>query len=278
MKKISLIINSALLLIIIGCSRTIEPIEAELEQNQTNSFNYIAGYMFYEGNYDSSSKISVDLINSKPIKRTLPANTAGVIGGTSNINDGLYEDIKYIGNTITIVQKSSNPNSIINNGKRIITIENAKIFKKEDFDQNNAKYYETQFLYAGNRIISYSNYKPFPLGGMYLFSKSEVYYNTQNNVDSIVTKRSEYDYNLNIFVFNNNTLKRSVETFSNFDQVANPIKNLGIFDELFYRSLSTNNFKNYQLKTYDENGLANGATAQKSWTFVYENGQINFDK
>lgn len=77
-----------LLLIITSCSRGNEILAPEIQQNSNNSFKYIAGYMFYEGNFDASSKIIVDFINSKPIKRTIPANDPSTIGGSTNINDG----------------------------------------------------------------------------------------------------------------------------------------------------------------------------------------------
>lgn len=277
-KKYALLF-AILLLIITSCSRGNEIIEPEIEQNSNNSFKYIAGYMFYEGNFDASSKITVDFINSKPIKRTIPANDPSTIGGSTNINDGsLYEELSYNGNTITILQKSSNPTIISPEYKKIITINAGKIIKKIVYDQFNEKLTETDYIYNDDKLQSFSYFKKFYTGMMYLDSKSIVYYNGNNNVDSIVTKKSEYDNNLDLYVFNDNTLKRKVETFTNFDASSNPLKNLGVFDQLFYRSLSANNFKNYELKSYDENGSPNGATAQINWTFVYEDGQINFAK
>lgn len=278
-KKYTLLFASVLL-IITSCSRGNEISEPEIVQNSNNSFKYIARYMFYEGNFNSSSKITVDFSNSKPTKRTIPTNDPGYIGGSVSINDGsFYEELTYNGNTVTILQKSSNPNNNVSENRRVLTIEAGKLTKKTDFDEYNEKFTETNYQYNADKIVSYSFYKKFYTGVMYLDSKSDIYYNVNsNNVDSIVTKNAEYDYNLNFYVLNNNTLKRTVEIFSGFDQSSNPLKNLGIFDQLFYRSLSINNFKNYQLKTYDENGNLDLASAQKNWTFFYENGQINFDK
>ena len=107
----------------IGCSRGNEIIEPEIEQDSTSSFKYIAGYMFYEGNFDTSSKITIDFNYSKPVKRTLPANGSGTIGGSGTINDGsLYEEISYNGNTITILKRSLNLSNIIQENKQILNI------------------------------------------------------------------------------------------------------------------------------------------------------------
>lgn len=71
-------------------------------------------------------------------------------------------------------------------------------------------------------------------------------YDNMGNMDKIVTK--EKHNNIEVYII------KEVE-FKDFDLVPNPFRKLGIFDEYFYYSLSTNNFgmlitKNYQLGNY----------------------------
>lgn len=68
-----------------------------------------------------------------------------------------------------------------------------------------------------------------------------------------------------------------VEEFSNYDSAINPIKNLSLFEETFYRSLTNNNFRKYERKEYDvDNNLI--LFSFKNWTLIYdESGKVKFE-
>lgn len=72
----------------------------------------------------------------------------------------------------------------------------------------------------------------------------------------------------------NQKLRETVETFEGYDNSANPLKQLWLWDDLFYRSLSNNNFTKFSFMEtqLDASGTliaTNRSTA--AWTFKYDN-------
>lgn len=246
--------------------------DENLEQNSVIELKeYISGYMFY--NYETyGEKVTIDFQNQKPVKRKIPS-TFG------QINDGsFYEELIYNGNVLEIKNKSTNPNfQNIAEFKKHIEFNGDKVSKKIYFDGNNEITNRTEFEYSDDKITRIRYFLTDYNGGMYLKSQSEVSY-SGNNVSQITTRHAKYDSATNSYILNPTDLEKDVETLSGFDNHQNPTKNLKIFDELFLRSLSENNFTQYQKIEYDENGIQTGSIEQQSWTFVYENGQINFAK
>lgn len=69
-----------------------------------------------------------------------------------------------------------------------------------------------------------------------------------------------------------------MEHFSEYDNAENPLKNLVIFEETFYRALSKNNFKRYDRKEYNSADELTG-TSFRTWTLQYDsNGKVKFDQ
>lgn len=74
-------------------------------------------------------------------------------------------------------------------------------------------------------------------------NSSFYYYNSHNNLDSIITSnyyRSLPDLDS---IITSNCIK--IETFSDYDNAFNPLKHLFLFKETFYRTLSVNNYREY---------------------------------
>jgi hypothetical protein len=69
-------------------------------------------------------------------------------------------------------------------------------------------------------------------------------------------------------VFNNRST--TLELFSEYDAAPNPTKGLRIFDEVFYRSLSKNNFRKYSYEGRNSAGYV-FATRNSSWELTYDN-------
>ena len=66
--------------------------------------------------------------------------------------------------------------------------------------------------------------------------------------------------------------------FSNYDNAENPLKELGIFDEVFIRSLSKNNYRKYQkfsVRFIPLNKIDTGRQ-ERAWNFKYINGKPVF--
>ena len=68
--------------------------------------------------------------------------------------------------------------------------------------------------------------------------------------------------------------------FSNYDNTENPLKELGIFDEVFIRSLSKNNYRKYQKFTVGFSIISNKidtiSRQEQTWDFGYLNGKPVF--
>ena len=100
-------------------------------------------------------------------------------------------------------------------------------------------------------------------------SVSNYFYNSKQNLDSIVT------ITVNVY---NNTSSREIETFSDYDNSYNPLKHFIIFDEIFKRALSTNNYQKYTYDSYDYEGNISNSE-RRSWELVHdETGKVLFDK
>lgn len=71
---------------------------------------------------------------------------------------------------------------------------------------------------------------------------------------------------------------KTVEIFSEYDNAENPLKNLVIFEETFFRALSKKNFKRYDKKEYNAVNELIGASFT-TWTLLYDsNGKVKFDQ
>ena len=68
------------------------------------------------------------------------------------------------------------------------------------------------------------------------YKSSKYYYNNKENLDSIVSL--------------SRNIEKIVYLFEDFDNKPNPLKNLGIFEETFFRSLSNNNYSTYKKLYY----------------------------
>ena len=68
--------------------------------------------------------------------------------------------------------------------------------------------------------------------------------------------------------------------FSNYDNAENPLKELGIFDEVFIRSLSKNNYRKYQKFSVNFsiplNKIDTVSRQEQTWNFKYLNGKPVF--
>jgi hypothetical protein len=70
-----------------------------------------------------------------------------------------------------------------------------------------------------------------------------------------------------------NNRTTTLELFSEYDAAPNPTTNLRIFDEVFYRSLSKNNFRKYSLERRNSSGNV-FATRNSSWELTYDNDGV----
>ncbi|MFA5298054.1 MAG: hypothetical protein WC389_07580 [Lutibacter sp.] len=205
--------------------------------------------------------------NNKIIKRKggiLEIDPAS--GYTYSFSDEIFDELSYQTNKIIIERKTSSTEYQMSKFKRFFSLNNEgkivqKITETEDYkDTINFNYNP-----AGQLISSKLEKKHYPTESFY-------YYNAQKNLDSIITKTS----------FLSSTgislIEKTVEIFKDYDNASNPTNNMMFFEELFYRSLSKNNYSTYSKIEYDINNKRTGAY-ESHWYFIYdEDGNIRFDR
>ena len=235
---------------------------------ENNSYRfYYMDYPFDTAN--SQNNITVNYDNGKIVK---------LIGGVSELaqesgysfvfNQNRYTDISYSNDTATIIQKDAFYTDFAN--KQIVTFTSeGKLKSKISIDYFDPNVTDTiQYFYQNGFLKSFEKHN------RRLISKSEIYYNAQADVDSIVTLAPNY-ITPNQPYFDPESKERSVRKFLNFDNNDNPFKAFVIFDEAFHRSLSAHNYSKWEETSYDYDGHVIGYS-WREWTYIRENGIINF--
>ncbi|MDQ0593122.1 hypothetical protein QFZ37_001491 [Chryseobacterium ginsenosidimutans] len=219
---------------------------------------------------NSSNNVTIQYdSNNRPIKRVggLLA-TSPQTGFNYIFSPDVYNEITYGNNTATIISKfNSTQGFTIAENKRLFEFDNGKIVKKTIVDTNEI----IQFVYEQNRISKLISKK-----NNLLTAQSDFYYNQNGNVDSIVSRKATWNNITSNYEINFNSKVKTVEVFKNYDNKANPTKNLMIFDEIFPRSLSQNNYNSYESKSYDMYGQVY-QFSNINWTLNYINNEINFE-
>jgi hypothetical protein len=246
MKKIIFIL---IITLFIGCTND--------ESNSENNINYINisineyNFNLNEGsqyNY-APNNIIFDKLNGNVVKRKGYPITASTISGSQNyFTYNIYDTIYKENNKITLFKKV-----IPFNGITAISPD-----KKEFFLHNNGKInykinYKEEYTNSDNDTLyfNYSNEKiiqTYSKAYGYKTKESDFYYNTNENLDSIVTKFYYYDSQLNQILL---SPTREVETFEGYDTSMNPFSSLTIFDDMFKRSLSKNNYSKHNITQYN---------------------------
>lgn len=249
-----------------------EEIVQENPQENTSNLNaYHFSYMHYsngvmQGSNNGVVQIEYDNQN-RPIKRTgglLPL--PGSIGFNYLFSTDYTEDITYGNNEILIRVKISSPYNV-DVLRTIFKTENGKIIRKIKVDAYTND--TIDYVYNNDRIVKSLHKRIFPV------SDTQYHYNSAGNIDSIVTRPLLYNQNTQIWQVDYSSKYRTVQAFKDYDNSPNPTKKLMLFDEIFNRSLSVNNYKSYESKSYYFDGsITNFST--RTWTLNYVNNQIKF--
>lgn len=238
--------------------------------NETGIKNYRFYYMDYPlGTANSQNNISVNYENGKIVKLIGGISELAQESGYSHVfNENRSTDISYSNNTATIIQKDAFYPDFAK--KQIVTFtSDGKLKSKISIDYLDPNVADTIQYFYQNGIL-----KSFEKHSRRLISKSEIFYNSKSDVDSIVTLAPNY-ITPNQPYFDPENKERLVRKFLNFDYNDNPFKAFLIFDEGFYRSLSAHNYSKWEETSYDYDGHVIGYS-WKEWTYIRENGIINF--
>lgn len=276
MRLLKLLSFITTILLFLSCSND----DTIVNEQFIEKYNIIYMHHQLSSNFPDSKNAFLQYANGKVVRRLeniFPVEVTGhedVPINEITTEGTIYEDVTYIGNEITIERDIDfqfyelSPNHrryVLDNEGRIVKkiyVDNAIDFEVIVNDTIDYEYSD-----EGKLAKTYTN------RNSYFFSEADYYFNTQNNLDSIVRSNYYRDINGIDIIYQGKT----VEVFSEHDTSTNPLKHLGIFDELFYRSLSVNNYARYDKYYYShQDELTNHEF--RSWSFYYdENGNIRFD-
>ncbi|WP_250252748.1 hypothetical protein [Chryseobacterium sp. Marseille-Q3244] len=231
----------------------LSPVFNELEQN----------YIF---EYDSQGRVS------KKVGGKL--ELSGSTGFSYAYSKSVYTMITYTGNTAIMKNYSSDPSFNVQLKERRFEFDNqGRVIKLVIPEVNNSymdKYLTYTYDASGKLMEILTQYPNVPYDPTdpqdYILTYVEKFiYNNSGNLEK-ATKTEKHN-NIDAYITNE-------ITFDNFDSAQNPFKNLGIFEDYFYFSLSKNNpqrriSKEYQ--PYSSEFFLN----QSNWTNQYNtNGSL----
>lgn len=235
----------ATLLAFISCSNSDDEVTTEVTQPVTAntskvSWNFpilsqpIAGNeLNYIFEYDAQGRVTKKIGG----KVEMSAGT----GYSSFYSKSVYTTVTYTGNIAIMKNYSSDPSFNVQLQERRFEFDNqGRVFKLIIPQVNNSdmdRYLTYSYDTSGKLTEILTQYPNTPYDPAdpedYIFTYVEKFsYNTLGNLEK-ATKTEKHN-NIDAYVTNE-------MTFDNFDSAQNPFKNLGIFEDYFYFSLSKNN-------------------------------------
>lgn len=283
------LINTSLVLLmfLFGCKSD------EIKINEIKTETYLKKYMDYpshvypswnssdftyinlNSDYMQNDSISIYYDNDKIAKRIGYFSLGNSsMGFPSVFTKDIYDTLIYTNNQLTILTKSKSQSiSGVSAYKKVIYYENERISKTVQSYQYTDKQDITVYYTYTNSLLT----KKIGYSGTYLYFQSDFYYNNNGNLDSIVSRESEYNSKSDNFEIDFSSKNKIKEVFENYDKNKNQLKTFIVFDETFNRSLSANNYGKYNYYYFDSNGIISN-----EWHYTYnlkhENGFVNFAK
>lgn len=232
-------------------------------------------YKNMNSDYIKNDSVSIVYDKNKIIKRIgyFLIGNAGV-GYPNNYVSYIYDTLIYTNNQLTILTKSNSQEiSGISAYKKVIFYENKRISKTVQSYQYTDKQDITVYYTYTNSLLT----KKIGYIGANLYFQSDFYYNNNGNLDSIISRVSEYNSQNDNFEINLGSKNKIKEVFENYDKNKNQLKPFIVFDETFNRSLSANNYGTYNYFYFDTNGKINNEW-HYTYNLKYKNGIVDFAK
>jgi hypothetical protein len=241
MKK-RLFVSATILAILSSCEKKEEALPL------TDSYNII--YMNYPGVIapGGTTIVYLEYSHDKVVKRTGGLVSLPLASGFDYLFTGdLIENLVYSGNKISITHKLVQQNvvTVFKDERTLFVDPWLGIIMEINNPGNPSAADTTDYFYNTEGLLA--GYKTH---GQYINSRSQLYFNSKENLDSIIT------YSYSNQTTNNN--RKIVETFTDYDNAPNPLKHLIIFKETFYRALCKNNYQEYHMRSYDLNNNLTG--------------------
>lgn len=194
------------------------------------------------------------------------ANLVEVVGFSYYFSELISDIVKHEDNKIVIEETSDDPQLTIPTYKRTLLLDdNGKVIQKVTETSNPVSRDTLNFAYDTSGKISKIIYVGSKVG-----KESTFHFNTDNNLDSIVTTQYDVETDTSIKV---------LEKFEEYDTAENPVKDYFFFEELFFRSLSENNFSHYLIKTTTREPFnSRQRVSFRQWHLKYDSqGNVLFD-
>jgi hypothetical protein len=208
-------------------------------------------------------------LGSKVVKRiggSIPVISAGGIGGIHTTV--IYDTVEYTApNEITIESKDNSDYFDVYPLPRVITLEDGRVARKITYG------YKENGYNAANDTIYYSySENGFSAGNVHRLIKTVQYLR-----GLAVTRDYSYDPKGNLQNITTVTNSRytgyadtAKEIFGGYDDKPNPLRGVCLWEDLLYRTLSTNNFTTYTYKRGSD-------FESKNWKLVYDNeGNVDY--
>jgi hypothetical protein len=258
------------LLLLFSCSE-----EEEIFPVESTFTAYPKGY-FIETS-DGLDTIKLEYQNNQVTKRIGEwIQVSGSTGYTDKFSKLFETQISYSGNQAVLKKISTLSGVDFPNDLQTYTF-NGKQISEAIFTYQNRPNYSEKYVYnyENNKL---KNIDLFVTDDYYkndLRSRRDFYFNTNGNLDSLVYRDAVQDYNeIEPSYIDYKSKMRNVTVFTNYDQSQNPFQSLGIFTDLFYKSLSKNNFRKISTIGYDKDGNKTGNVSESSWNYEYINGEV----
>lgn len=256
-------------LCLFSCTKKDEQLNTELGIGEVNAQYFLKwNYGYATGaNLLAASKITYD--SNKPKKRS--GSYLPVFGGYdyNSYTDLVYDTVVWINSQKFLLQsKNMLPSGSPNLPKWEVEINDGKPVKRISYFHHSGTYIPVDtalYFYDANKRVQKIEFHSSVQGVSYLFTKT-LFFNNDNleKVSGVYLRKP------------NTPLYSTEETFGSYDNKPNPLKALWLWDDLYYRTLSSNNFSTYTYKRFDaQNNLID--STHKTWTLQYdEKGNVSF--
>ena len=230
--------------------------------------------------------LNYGLVKIKYSDQNLPTEMLGNLinlsnGSTSHyiLDSTQYEEYQYNGNKVLRLKKNT-LDSYVSNFRAEFIVENNKIISSKEYLISHLEGLDTRtkYFYQNDRLSKKIIYWTDASNNIYSdYGIEYVYYfNTKNNLDSIVNQNVVLDANLNTSYDFDRFKTKQVKILKNYDNSKNPFKQLFLLDQFFDRSLSTNNYREVIVKNYYDGVLSR--YDQFDIQYFYENNEIDLKR
>ncbi|MEL7589273.1 MAG: hypothetical protein AAGU19_21345 [Prolixibacteraceae bacterium] len=249
-----------ILMLLFGCGKEdVEPQLPKIYEYRVNSMLYPIKASHISSkvklNYDKDSRIVHrigDLISVNP--------NSGV---SYVLSENIADTLIYKGNSIVITKHIVTGENWLTSYRRELLIKDGMLVRKVfDDDYYGMDYYGVNDF--DTVLYYYNGYKQVEKTSAlnpYRQMDSKFKYDENGNLSMVVSETYYRD--------TNDTFYKDTLRFSDYDNSPNLTKELILFEECFFRSLSVNNFRKYSFKRVNlENDQV--STEERSWAFYYD--------